>query len=103
MPTLNSQGMLMFFRQFAFNPNQKMSLGTKISLAIWIIVGLGLLFAFTFTLFVIAVLAGIVILLLRLFGRRPASTISYQNSEVFIERSHFSKPLKKESDDIIDI
>jgi len=93
----------MFFRQFAFDPNQKMSLGTKISLAIWIIVGLGLLFAFTFTLFVIAVLAGIVIFLLRFFGKKPTSTISYQNSEVFIDRSHFQKPLKKESDDIIDI
>lgn len=80
-----------------------MSLGAKITLTLWIIIGLGLLFAFTFSLFVIAILAGLVILILRLFGARTTPTMSVQNPEIFIDNSRSQQSEKKRSDDIIDI
>jgi len=79
-------------------PNTKMPLKTKISLVIWIIVALSMLFVFTFTIFIVALMAGVVIIALNLFrkNKRPIpDTSSPQTRTYHAPRSR--------DDDVIDI
>ena len=79
-------------------PNQKIPITTKISMAVWIILALGLLSFFAFSFFVIAILVGVVLFILSLFRKnRPTATHSEQN---FHTRPYTPK---QKDDDIIDI
>lgn len=82
-------------------PGGKIPLGTKISLALGIIVSLVLLFMFAFTAFLIALAVGVLLFFLRLFkprhGRRPPPM---QNGE---GPRPYHRPPPGRDDDIIDI
>jgi len=79
-------------------PNKKIPITTKISMAVWIILTLGLLSFFAFSFFVIAILVGVILFTLSLFQKnRPTSTRSQQN---FQTRPYTEK---QKDDDIIDI
>lgn len=78
-------------------PNTKIPLKTKISLVIWIIVALSLLFVFTFTIFVVALMAGVVVIALNLFrkNKKPVSDIP--------PPTHIYHAPRSRDDDVIDI
>ena len=80
----------------------KMSLWNKISLILWIGISLALLSFFTFTIFILALVVGVVIFALGFF-RRPPSAIYTQDNETtpFPDQNYRPKHLK--DDDIIDI
>jgi len=79
-------------------PNQKIPITTKISMAVWIILALGLLSFFAFSFLVIALLVGLVLFIASLFHKNdPAKTRSQQS---FHNRPYTSK---QKDDDIIDI
>ena len=80
-------------------PNQKIPLTTKASMIIWILVGLGILSFFAFSIFIIALLVGIVIFTVNLF-QRNRSPISNQTQD-FPTKRYKSNP--KQNDDVIDI
>ncbi|QPJ65837.1 MAG: hypothetical protein G3M78_10715 [Candidatus Nitrohelix vancouverensis] len=61
----------MMFHKYTLK-NEKIPTSTKIYMVLWIVVSLTLLFVFTFTLFSIALIAGVIIFLLRLLRKRPA-------------------------------
>ena len=79
--------------------NQKMPLTTKASMVIWILVGLGILSFFAFSIFIIAALIGILIFIANLFKnfRSPASNKTHD----FPTQNYKSN--QKQNDDIIDI
>ena len=79
--------------------NQKISLATKASIIIWILVGLGILGFFAFSIFIIAILIGILIFIANLF-QKNRSTISNQTHD-FPTQRYKNNP--KQNDDIIDI
>ena len=79
--------------------NQKTSLATKASMIIWILVGLGVLSFFAFTIFIIAILIGILIFIANLF-QKNRSTISNETHD-FPTQRYKNNP--KKNDDIIDI
>ena len=80
--------------------NQKTSLATKASMIIWILVGLGILSFFAFSIFIIAVLAGIIIFTANLFqkNRPPLSNEAHD-----FPTQHYKHKPKQSDDDIIDI
>ena len=80
-------------------PNQKIPLATKASIVIWILVGLGILSFFAFTIFIIAVITGIVIFTANLFqkNRPPISNETHD----FPTQRYKNNP--KKNDDVIDI
>ena len=78
--------------------NQKIPITTKISMAVWIILALGLLSFFAFSFFVIAILVGVVLFTLSLFQRNGRTTTRSQQN--FHTRPHTPK---QKDDDIIDI
>tara|TARA_B110000116_G_C16291961_1_gene339837 strand:- start:18 stop:299 length:282 start_codon:yes stop_codon:yes gene_type:complete len=82
---------------------RRMTLWNKVSLIVWIGAGIALLSFFTFTLFVIALVVGIVILTLRLFRQnQPQTTQSqYKKNNPFTKKNYQSGSNK--DDDIIDI
>ena len=79
--------------------NQKTSLATKASMIIWILVGLGILSFFAFSIFIIAILIGILIFIANLF-QKNRSTISNETND--FPTQHYKNNPKK-NDDIIDI
>ena len=79
--------------------NQKTSLATKASMIIWILVGLGILSFFAFSLFIIAILIGILIFIATLF-QKNRSTISNETHD-FPTKRYKNNP--KTNDDVIDI
>ena len=79
--------------------NQKTSLATKASMIIWILVGLGVLSFFAFTIFIIAILIGILIFIANLFQKNRFTTPNETND--FPTQSYKSNP--KKNDDVIDI
>ena len=93
----------MIFHQIGGQTAKKMSFLNKISLILWIGATLALLSFFTFTLFVIALVVGIVILTLRLFRQnQPQTTQSqYKKNNPFTKKNYRSGSNK--DDDIIDI
>ena len=79
--------------------NQKIPLATKASMVIWILVGIGILSFFAFSIFIIAVLIGIVIFTASLFQKNQ-SPISNE-THGFPTEHHKNNP--KQNDDVIDI
>ena len=79
--------------------NQKTSLATKASMIIWILVGLGILSFFAFSIFIIAILIGILIFIANLF-QKNRSTISNEPHD-FPTQRYKNNP--KKNDDVIDI
>jgi len=93
----------MIFHQFGGQTARRMTFWNKVSLILWIATSIALLSFFTFTLFVIALVIGVVILILRFFRKnQPQSNGSqYSKNNTFTNKNYRSKP--SESDDIIDI
>jgi predicted membrane protein len=93
----------MIFHQIGGQAVKKLTFWNKISLILWIGAILALLSFFTFTLFVIALVVGVVIFTLRLFRQNQKQTINSQNKKnnPFKNQSYHSRPSK--DDDIIDI
>ncbi len=81
--------------------NEKMSWMTKLSLVIWIVIALSLLFVFTFTMFIIAVMAGVVILALNLY--RNARMKIRQDEAQPAPTAHVYHAPRSREDDVIDI
>ena len=79
--------------------NQKTSLATKASMIIWILVGLGILSFFAFSIIIIAILIGILIFIANLF-QKNRSTISNETPDLPTQRY---KNNPKNNDDLIDI
>ena len=81
----------------------KMSFWNKISLILWIGISLALLSFFAFTIFISALVVGVVIFALGFFRRSPSSVTYTQNNEAtpFPGQNYRSRHLK--DDDIIDI
>ena len=80
-------------------PNQKISLANKVSMVIWIMVGLGILSFFAFSIFIIAILMGILIFIANLFQKKRSS-ISNETHD-FPTQRYKNNP--KKNDDVIDI
>ena len=92
----------MLFHQFG-DQSIKMSLWSKLSLILWIGLGLALLSFFTFTIFILALVVGIVVFALSFFRRKPI-TVAYnpnKNSNPFVRQNYRPKNIK--DNDIIDI
>jgi len=90
----------MFFFQHP-GQNKKITWATKISLVIWIILGIALLSFFAFSFFIIALLVGVVFFTVNLFQRKRAP-IS-RNAQEFQTRTYTPSQKQKEDDNIIDI
>ena len=80
-------------------PNQKISLANKVWLVIWIMVGLGILSFFAFSIFIIAIFVGILIFIANLF-QKNRSTIPNETHD-FPTQRYKNNP--KKNDDVIDI
>ena len=92
----------MIFRQIG-SQAPKMSFWNKISLMLWIGVSLALLSFFTFTIFILALMVGVVIFVLGFFRRGPSSIIHTQNKEATSFPNQNYRPKHLKDDDIIDI
>ena len=90
----------MFFFQYP-GQKQKIPWTTKISLVIWILLGIALLSFFAFSFFIIALLVGVVLFTVNLFQRQRAP-IS-RNAQEFQTRTYTPSQKQKEDDNIIDI
>ena len=93
----------MIFHQIGGQTARRMTFLNKVSLILWIGASLALLSFFTFTLFVIAFVVGIVIFTLRFFRQNRPQTMNNKSrkSNPFANQKHQSGPNK--DDDIIDI
>ena len=93
----------MIFHQIGGQTARRMTFLNKVSLILWIGASLALLSFFTFTLFVIALVVGVVIFTLRFFQQnRPQTTNNkFRKNNPFTKQNHQSGPNK--DDDIIDI
>ena len=93
----------MIFHQIGDQTVRKMTFWNKVSLILWIGASLALLSFFTFTLFVIALVVGVVIFTLRFFRQNQAQTSNSQHNKnnPFTNQGYRSNPSK--DDDIIDI
>ena len=93
----------MIFRQIGGQTAKKMTFWNKISLILWIGASLALLSFFTFTLFVIAFVVGIVIFTLRFFQQnRPQTTNNKSRKNNPFTNQNYPSGSNKD-DDIIDI
>jgi hypothetical protein len=81
-------------------PQTKIPFTTKIAIVIWIFVILAILSFFTFSFFIIALLAGIVAFAANLFQkkREPIS-----NKQTDFPKQHYRPTHKEKDNDIIDI
>ena len=93
----------MIFHQIGGQTVRRTTFWSKVSLILWIGASLALLSFFTFTLFVIALVVGVVIFTLRFFRQNQPQTTSnqYSKNNPFTNQGHRSRPSK--DDDIIDI
>ena len=92
----------MIFHQIG-GPTLRMTFWNKISLVLWIGVSLALLSFFTFTLFVIALVIGVVIFVLRFFRQSRSSTTSTQYNKTNPFSNQNYRPGHSKDNDIIDI
>ena len=89
----------------------KISFWSKVSLVLWISLSLAILSFFTFTIFILALIVGVVIFTLGFFRRRPSSiynqnneaTIYNQNNEATPFSTSNDRPKNLKNDEIIDI
>ena len=93
----------MIFHQIGGQTAKRMTFWNKVSLVLWIGASLALLSFFTFTLFVIAFVVGIVIFTLRFFRQNRSQTTNNKprKNNPFTNQNYRSRPSK--DDDIIDI
>jgi hypothetical protein len=93
----------MIFHQIGGQTARRMTFLNKVSLILWIGASLALLSFFTFTLFVIALVVGIVIFTLRFFQQNRPQTKNYKSKKnnPFTHQNYQSGSSK--NDDIIDI
>jgi hypothetical protein len=93
----------MIFHQIGGQTVRRTTFWSKVSLILWIGASLALLSFFTFTLFVIALVVGVVIFTLRFFRQKQPQTSDSQHSKnnPFAHQNYRSNPSK--NDDIIDI
>ena len=93
----------MIFHQIGGQTVKKMTFLNKVSLILWIGASLALLSFFTFTLFIIALVVGIVIFTLRFFqqNRPQATNNKSRKNNPFTNQNYQSRSNK--DDDIIDI
>jgi len=93
----------MIFHQIGGQTAKRMTFWNKVSLILWIGGSLALLSFFTFTLFVIAFVVGIVIFTLRFFRQNGPQSMNNKSSKnnSFTNQNYQSGPNK--DDDIIDI
>ena len=93
----------MLFNQIGNQNFKTTTLWKKISLILWIGASLALLSFFTFTLFIIALVVGIVIFTLRFFQQhQPQSTTSQHSKNNPFSKQNFHSNSTKDND-IIDI
>ena len=93
----------MIFHQIGGQTEKRMTFWNKVSLILWIGASLALLSFFTFTLFVIAFVVGIVIFTLRFFRQNRPQTMKNKSrkNNSFTNQNYQSGSDK--DDDIIDI
>ena len=93
----------MIFHQIGGQTARRMTFLNKVSLILWIGASLALLSFFTFTLFVIAFVVGIVIFTLNFFRQNRPQTMDNKSrkNNHFTKQNYQSGPNK--DDDIIDI
>ena len=93
----------MIFHQIGGQTQKRMTFWNKVSLVLWIGASLALLSFFTFTLFVIAFVVGIVIFTLRFFRQNRSQTTNNKSrkNNPFTNQNYRPRPSK--DDDIIDI
>ena len=93
----------MIFHQIGGQTVRRMTFWNKVSLILWIGASLALLSFFTFTLFVIALVVGVVIFTLRFFRQNQPQTSNSQHNKnnPFAHQNYHSNPSK--NDDVIDI
>ena len=93
----------MIFHQIGGQTAKRITFWNKVSLILWIGASLALLSFFTFTLFVIASVVGIVIFTLRFFRQNPPQKMNNKSrkNNSFTNQNYQSGPNK--DDDIIDI
>ena len=83
-------------------PEKKIPLTTKIMMVVWIFVVLAILSFFTFSFFIIALLAGVVAFAANLFQKNRAPISNHQRD--FPKQHYRPNPKDKDKDnDIIDI
>ena len=92
----------MIFHQMGDQPH-KISLWNKISLILWIGISLALLSFFTFTLFIIALVIGMVIFALNFFRRGPSSAAYTQHNDATPFPHQDLRPKHRKNNDVIDI
>ena len=92
----------MILNQFG-GQTTKITFWNKVSLILWIGISLALLSFFTFTIFMLALVVGVVVFVLSFFRRSPSSATYTQSNETtpFPSQNYRPKPLK--NDDVIDI
>ncbi len=90
----------MIFHQY-IPSNQKIPLSTKVYLVLWIILSLALLFIFTFTFFIGAIIVGILVMAVNFF-RKPPEGIRPDGSSILNPTRIYQRPRSRD-DDVIDI
>jgi hypothetical protein len=81
---------------------QKIPFTTKVILVFWIILGLALLSFFAFSIFLLALMVGVVLFTLNLFQKRRRPN-SIPKSPLNFQTRNYSAPRNTKDDDIIDI
>jgi len=89
----------MFSYQYP-GPQKKIPLTTKIMMVVWVLICLGILSFFAFSVFIIALLAGVITFAVNLFQqyRTPIS-----NNQSDFPKQHYKPNPKEKDNDIIDI
>jgi hypothetical protein len=85
-------------------PNPKIPFTTKLLLVVWIILGLALLSFFAFSIFLIALMVGVVLFAVNLFQKRKRpNSFQQQTPPNFQTRTYSSSRQNTKDDDVIDI
>ena len=83
-------------------PKQKIPFTTKLALIFWIILGLVILSFFAFSVFIIALLVGVVLFATNLFQKKNGPNFIPKSPPDFQTRT-YSSPRHIKDDDVIDI
>jgi len=89
---------MFFFQQIG--PSQKIPFTTKVAMVFWIILSLALLFFFAFSIFIIALMVGLVLFTTSLFQKKKQPG-SIPNPD--FQTRPYSAPRNTKDDDVIDI
>ena len=91
----------MFIFQQA-GPNQKIPFTTKLALVFWIILSLAILSFFAVSIFLIALMVGLILIAAKLFQKKKGPD-SIHNTPPKFQTRPFSAPGNTRDDDVIDI